>query len=218
MGEAKLIFIVIFMVIALIRAIRNNAPAKPEDKQAGAEAAVNRRRVQSDIDAFLSEVGAAPAQAPARERPTPAPQRARRQETSAQRRQNRGLQQRRQRQQDEGQQGQRQQAPANSRKATSPITERPPGSGISEHVDRYISQHVADHVDSKVDDLVEVDIAHSVNSHLGNRSAELPSLTQAGVDLPTSAATFRKLLRSREGARQAILLNEILARPRPLRR
>ncbi len=212
MGDAKLIFIVIFMVIALIRAIRNSAQERPQGQQADAEAAAKRRRVQSDIDAFLTEVGASPAPKQTTEPPTPAPQRARRQESAAKRRQagNR-------RRPPRPQERQRQQATARQPKDSPPITERALGSGISEHVDQYIAQHVAEHVDSNVDDHLEVDIAHSVSSHLGDRSAELPSLTQAGVDVPTTAENFRQLLRSRQGVRQAILLNEILTRPRALR-
>ena len=207
MGEAQLIFIVIFMIIALIRAIKNSAQERPDGQPAEMEAGAKRRRVQSDIDAFLSEFGAAPATKPPGERPKPTPQRSRRQESAAKRRQNAGPQ--RQRQQD-----QRQQALASTRKQTPSNIERPLGSGISEHVDKYISQHV----DSNADSLVEADIARSVNSHLGDRSAELPSLTQAGVEMPTTAATFRQLLKSRQGVRQAILLNEVLTRPRALRR
>lgn len=229
MGEAKLIFIVIFMIIALIRAIRNSAMNRPGGQQVDADAVGRRRKVQSDIDAFLSEVEASAASKAAPDSARSGSPQTRGQRTADARsqdssRKRRKREQRRQRQQQQAartppQPSRERQALAERSGRTSPVGERPLGSGISEHVATHIAQHTSTHLDSEVEDSFETDIVHSVASHLGHRSTELPALTKTTTaSVPSSATAIRQLLSSRDGVRQAILLNEILSRPRSLRR
>ena len=200
----QLILFIIFGIITLMRALNRNAQQQQPGQRANAGQPERRRRIQSDIESFLSEVRQATgAQADDEQQPPP-----KKKQTS---RPARRPQQRRR-----SRQGSRQSAkpapqprPSRSRQAL--------GSGISEHVDTYISKHVADHVDSKVDNLGKGDIAHSVEDHLGARSVEMPAV-EVIVQNDSPAAEIRRLLRTRQGVRQAILLNEVLNRPRALRR
>lgn len=208
--EFQVIIFLIFGVIALIRALSRNNQEQQANQRANAGQPDRRRRVQSDIDAFLSEVSQASGNKPQRQRPAAPP--AGRSRPQQQQR----PQQTRQRQKPRGQQSRRQQAPRPTQERSQ--SKRALGSGVSEHVETYISQHVAEHVDSKVDDYVEVDIVESVDSNLGDRAAEMPVTAESVPGQMTSAAEFRRLLRSSQGVRQAILLNEVLKRPKSLRR
>ena len=87
---------------------------------------------------------------------------------------------------------------------------------MREHVDTYIRQHVEEYVESHVDDYLDDDIVESVETHLGSRAAQMPK-SDSGPS-PDAGARFRQLLRSQDGMRQAILLNEILQRPGSIRR
>ena len=198
----KLVIILVFAIIAIVRALKNAAEDKKGGQRVNANAPERRRRVQSEIDAFLTEVGAG--------EPVP-PAQANQQKSKQQRRQQ-------QSQQQNASAASQRQAPLERQTQNSPTKERSLGSGINEHVDSYISQHVAEHIETDVDDFVEAHIVDSVESHLGDHSTELPSLTSSGPIQPTSASEFRKLLKSRSGVRQAVLLNEVLKRPSSLRR
>ena len=93
---------------------------------------------------------------------------------------------------------------------------------MREHVDTYIRQHVEEYVESHVDDYLDDDIVESVETHLGSRAggwsmSESLSSSDSGPS-PDAGARFRQLLRSQDGMRQAILLNEILQRPGSIRR
>lgn len=59
-------------------------------------------------------------------------------------------------------------------------------------------------------------VAQSVESHLGKRSTEMPRSTGTVVRKGASAEIFA-MLQDREGVRNAIVVNEILNRPRALR-
>jgi hypothetical protein len=177
----KSVFFLVFVIITIVRALKSAADEKKLGQRVDANAPERRRRVQSEIDAFLTEVSDG----------KPAPPAPANQQKSEQQRQL-STQQRRQQQSLE--------------------------SGINEYVDSYRSQHVAEHIETDVDGVVQTHIVDSMESHLGNRSAELPPLTSSGSTQPTSASEFRKLLKSRSGVRQAVLLNEVLNRPRSLRR
>ena len=213
MGKFELIVFVIFGVMALVRAVKNKPQNRPDGRQVAAEAPARRRKVQSDIDAFLSEVGVEDSSV-AKSRSKQAPGGSRRQQPAGQRRQT----MRRKRQKSQPLKTLQQQTPAKRQPKTLPAEDRARGSSISSHIDTYISQHVTEHVNHGVADAVEADIVESVESHLGNRAAELPTLTHSGDRESTRADTFRQLLKSRKGVRQAILLNEVLSRPRVLRR
>lgn len=94
---------------------------------------------------------------------------------------------------------------------------RPVGSGIREHVDAYIGQHVATHMARNVEGQVRKDIDENVRRHLGTGS-----LTGVAAEPPKqeaiSAASIAEALRQPEGMRQALLMGEILSRPKSLRK
>jgi hypothetical protein len=200
MNDLRILIFLVFGAIALVNYLRRNALARQDDQRADAEAPDRRQKAQSNIEAFLSKVGAANEKKP------------RRQQSSQQR-----SKKRRPREQQSQRRAPRQRSEQRQTEAT-PVSAHSLGTGVSEHVDTYISQHVVEHVESHVDDFVEVDIVDSVESHLGDRSAELPELTRTETPRPTTADEFRSLLRSRSGVRQAILLNEVLKKPRALQR
>jgi len=188
---------IVFLVIGLISLIRSINQAKNQKEQVNrGDAPARRQKVPSEIEAFLTEVKSAAG--------TAAPVDQREQQAARKRAKQRRRQQARR-------------ARTQTNTAPPESSQRPLGSGISEHVDSYINKHIEDYVDSKVDDLVEVDIIDTVEDHLGNRSMEMPAATKTSSDKRDAAARFRELLKSREGVRQAILLNEVLARPRCLR-
>jgi Skp family chaperone for outer membrane proteins len=193
---------IVFLVIGLISLIRTMNQAKNQNQKPQAnrgDAPPRRQKVQNEIEAFLTEVKSAAN--------TAAPDQ---QQQQAERK--RAQQLRRQ-------QAQRaRQARQQSRPAQAKTSQRSLGSGIGDHVASYISQHVEEYVDSKVDDKVEANIVRNVDRHLGNRSTEMPAATTASSGEQKVSSRFRELLKSREGIRQAILLNEILTRPRSLRK
>ena len=163
-----------------------------------------KTRVQSEIENFLAEVTGGRAKKPA---PNPERQARRRRQAEARRRQ-----QEKQRQAEEQKRQQAARAKARQKKKKRKI-----GSGIREHVDQYINQHVAAHIDHDVDEYVEATIVDSVEENLGDRDTEMPTTTGHRKG-PSAASEVAKLLRDPKGVRNAILVNEILSRPRSLRR
>jgi hypothetical protein len=90
--------------------------------------------------------------------------------------------------------------------------------GISEHVDQYITQHVAEHIDDDVTEYVEATIVNNVNDNLGDRALEMPTMaTSSGRSSTKAAEAVAGMLRDPKGVRNAIMVNEILSRPRALR-
>ena len=214
MENIQVILFVIFMVFALIRAVRRNAQEGPDDPEKQARAADQRRKIRNNIEAFLEEVRGPTADKPPEDRPVQVPERSHSQVPAAPPSQAAPPRSRQRR----PQKPRRQSMALERTEAARSIGERTLDSDIAEHVDTYISRHVAEHVDSKVDEFVKADIAKSVTSHLGDRSEELPPPTSPQTDGATRAAEFRKLLKSQNGVRQAVLLNEVLTKPRALRR
>lgn len=90
-------------------------------------------------------------------------------------------------------------------------------SSIGSHVDQYINKHVDNYLDHDVDEYVEATIVDSVDDHLGSRAQEMPSSTRPARKT-TAATSITALLRNPEGVRNAILVNEILSRPRIFRK
>jgi cell division protein FtsN len=205
----KSVFFLVFVIITIVRALKSAADEKKLGQRVDANAPERRRRVQSEIDAFLTEVSDG----------KPAPSAQANQQKSEQQRQLRTQQRRQQQaQQQYAADASQRQAPLERQANNSLTPQQSLESGINEYVDPYRSQHVAEHIETDVDGVVQTHIVDSMESHLGNRSAELPSLTSTDSTQPTSASEFRKLLKSRSGVRQAVLLNEVLNRPRSLRR
>ena len=218
MDKFQIIVVVIFMISALVRVVRRNAKNDPGIRQNPALAAKRQRKIQSDIDSFLAEVSDQSADRPASQRlqepgRIPAKPQQRRNEG-----QNHPAPHPTDPERNPGSFRHTVITPASRATQLGSVPEQPLGSGITDHVDTYISRHVSEHVDSHVDDFVEADIAESVVSHLGSRPKEIGDLTSSHTDPLTPAARFRKLLKSQNGVRQAILLNEVLTKPRILRR
>jgi hypothetical protein len=69
-----------------------------------------------------------------------------------------------------------------------------------------------------VDEYVDATIVDSVEEHLGDRKLEMPTMATSSTGTSSAAASVAKMLRNPEGVRNAIIVNEILSRPRPLRR
>lgn len=168
-----------------------------------------KSRVQSEIENFLAEVtGAAPPKR--KQQDVNQQEQRRRQEAAAKRKQR------------EAAAARRRKAAAAALAKSKQKKRQTSGSSISQHVDEYIGQHVAEHIDNDVEEYVEATIVDSVDSHLGKRDAEMPKPT-GGPSPSTSggnsaAAEVAKLLRDPKGVRNAILISEILSRPRALRR
>ncbi len=91
---------------------------------------------------------------------------------------------------------------------------RATGAGVRAHVESFIGDHVREHMDSHIDTAVRKHIDQHVQQHIGTGlSADSEEST-----LPQSVGEIRRLLQSPDGARKAILINEILTRPRSLSR
>lgn len=90
------------------------------------------------------------------------------------------------------------------------------GSGVSEHVDSFIGDHVRSHMGRDVDAFVNMDIAERVKSHLGSQSSS-PQEIVSTVAGSQEATDLLALLKTKAGVKNAILVNEILSRPRSLR-
>ena len=91
---------------------------------------------------------------------------------------------------------------------------RASGAGVRAHVESYIGDHVREHMDSHIDASVTQHIDQHVKRHIGTGlSADAEEST-----LPQSVSEIRSLLQSPDGVRKAMLINEILTRPRSLSR
>lgn len=91
------------------------------------------------------------------------------------------------------------------------------GSGLRDHVESYIGDHVKSHMGRDVDAHVKKEIDERVKSHLGSQSSQ--AVEMSGKPANEHAATdLLKALKSPEGVRQAIMVHEVLSRPRALRR
>ena len=206
----KLVILVIIGVLSLASSIIKNAREKKKNAQRAEAAPKLKQRVESEIDAFLTEVGArAPDAVPPPRKQSP---RAR---------------QPQHRRQKLSQSGTR--VPQPRRRQRSGLTAQPKsstvgslavhdvGTGINKHVESYIADHVAENVGSDVSDHVRTDIVQSAQSHLGLRSSEMPSPTE-NAHVTSRADSIRRTLQQPEGVRQAIVLYEVLKHPVALRR
>lgn len=214
----QLIVIVAFFAFSMIRGLMKSAKENAEKQARLAQRGdPNRKqRVQGEIDAFLSEVsGGRGEQKPKRRRKGGQ----RSQENKQQAQRDRAELQRQQqiKQRREATRARRQ---AESQAATAPERRMGSmGSGISEHVDEYITQHVEEHIDNDVEEYVEATIVDSVEAHLGTRRSQMPE--QIGVrskERSAAAKSVVTMLKDPKGVRNAILINEILAPPRGLRK
>lgn len=207
----KLLFIIVFFAFSIIRGMIKSATEKAEKERRLAQRGdPNRKqRVQGEIDAFLSEVSGG-----GQRKQEPRGQKSLEKKQQAQRDQQEHQRQQQIRQKRESIRARRQ---AESQAATAPT--RRVGSGVSEHVDQYINQHVHEHLDSDVEEYVEATIVDSVDAHLGTRQSQMPEQTRSSSSRNSGAAkAVVALLRDPVGIRNAIVVNEILAKPRSLRK
>jgi len=208
MNKLSILIIGIISLISLINSIIKKAREKERNARRGDIAPAQQQKVQSEIDAFLSEVGVRPSGAPPKTlvaQPGPPPQRRKKQARPAARKEQprRHMATKLSQQQSLG--------------AARHSVVHKVGSGISEHVETFIAEHVTGHLDHGVDETVQADIVQSVKRHLGVRSEEMSALT-GNAQVTSLAAEFRELLQSPEGIRRAIILNEVLRRSPALRR
>ncbi len=93
-----------------------------------------------------------------------------------------------------------------------------PGSGVGSHVDSFIGQHVNSHIGKQIGDAVQRDINDQVRSHLGEDKNKQAPPAATSTHGSAAAGDLLKALRSPEGVRQAILISEVLGKPKALRR
>lgn len=88
------------------------------------------------------------------------------------------------------------------------------GEGVARHVEQAISAHVRQHVGSAISESVRRDIGEHVEATFGQDAAGGAAMAgQTG-----GAAGIRRILKSPGGVQQAMLVSEILNRPRIFRR
>lgn len=106
--------------------------------------------------------------------------------------------------------------------SSAPSTQKPKdsrsvGSGVAAHVESFIGGHVNAHIGQNFDNTVKRDMAERVKSDLGSQSSR-PVEMSASDKGSLAAENLLVALRSPEGIRHAILVNEILSKPRALRK
>jgi len=103
-------------------------------------------------------------------------------------------------------------------------SEKELGSSVRKHLAAHMEP---DNVDLQVENYLAHDVQASVSEHLGRFAAEESKTTATRLETTTGVtspavgvtpAAMLQLLQSPQGIRQAILLSEILQRPRALRR
>ena len=183
---------------ALVKAA-NDGKGVPQNPQAQVRQQQRTTKVQSEIEAFLqSATGQSP----------PPPPTNQQQQRSANREAEIARRERRKRAEANRQQEElrRQEAQRKS---------RPSSSRISEHVDQFINQHVEEFIDDDVEEYVEATIVDSVDAHLGKRDEGLETTPKK---VSQTAKAVVNLMKQPQGIRNAILVNEVLQRPRVLRK
>ena len=203
--DIRLIVFLVIIVFKVIQSVAKKATENAERQRRMAQRGNpdRKRRVQNEIEAFLSNVGGT--NRPPQQKNEEARQRRERQKQQA-------IAKRRQQEE-----RRRRREAAAAQKQSHREQEHRVGSGINEHVDEYINKHVSEHIDNDVEEYVEATIIDNVEEHLGVRTEEMPATTTAGSESSAAAEAVAAMLRNPEGVRNAILLNEILTRPRTLR-
>ena len=230
--EIKVIVIIVIMFFSMIQSLTKASKEKQEkaaqEKRRAEAADPNRRqRVQSEIESFLSEVTGQRAQNSAPVDLETEREQERRRQASEEKRRRQLEAKRRQKQQQQRQQVAKIQGDARSssdstsrlaqQEQTNTAGPRQIGSNIGARVQNHIGQQSSSKKSTNaVSEYVDTTIVKSVNEHLGRRSAEMPPPTTVAKG-NMAAANIADLLRSPAGIRNAILVNELLSRPRALR-
>lgn len=88
------------------------------------------------------------------------------------------------------------------------------GSAVARHVETAITAHVRQHVGTGISESVRRDIGEHVEAAFGrDATGAAPAVRQGGA-----AESIRQILKSPRGVQQAMLVSEILNRPRIFRR
>ena len=200
----KLIIFALFVGFSIFSSLMKSAKEKREREKAlarrraaglGEDGPLQKpkKSVQSQIESFLNEVGnggAAPKQQK-KSRQQQEQEAAKKRKQQAVRRRKREIAERKreiaERKRQHQQSSKQQKAAAHQKKRVSPEVPQP-----------------------------HETIAQSVESHLGKRNTEMPPSTRSTVRRAASAEIF-SMLQDSEGVRNAIIVNEILNRPKSLR-
>ncbi len=221
----KLIVFLIIITFSIIKSMIDKAAERkaqlprPPIVRPPAE---HKARVQSEIESFLSEVKAGNAgeimAQPGQQTvmmDVPRPQ----QEARSPLPQNRPQPQRNQGQSKGGgnkQKNQSQQKQQKKKKSQETVARNQAaavGSGVREHVDQHIGQHVQQHMKNQIAEQVKNDMTGNLR-----RAADAKEATADAKGTNPSAVAILESLKSPIGMRQAMILNEVLSRPRALRR
>lgn len=223
--NVKLIFFLIVIAFSVVQSIIKAATEKAEarKKQERVGRPAGNDRVQSEIDSFLQEVtGRQPANRQGnRAAANDDIQAQRDQERADNRREEANVRRRAAQATSQLAAAKQKKKRANAAPQTGQSRSRKPnerriGSSVSEHVDSYIGKHVDTYLDHDVDEYVENTITKSVQSHLGGAGdASRPSI--AARRKTKTATNVAALMKDPQGVRNAILINEILSRPRSTR-
>ncbi len=194
-----IVFIIAGLVQALAPVFKAISEANEKAKrEALAKAGGSRSGSRKDTDSFLPQMTQQGApQQPNAARSTDATGASRRQAARPKKKQN---------------------APAAKPASKSTPAAAPRGSGVGSHVDSYISQHVKSHIGQQIGDAVKNDISDQVRSHLGDDKNKPTAPGAATTHGSAAAGDLLSALRSPQGVRQAIIISEVLGRPKSLRR
>lgn len=197
------LFVFISVIVGMINSARQAAAKKAEEQQRTQAQRPAMTAAQESMARFLD--GLPPAS---------------NQQNTNQRPQSQQVQSGRPQQRQKQQQKKNQQKPAASNQQQQVAKTQKPrnlGSGVAQHVDSFIGDHVRSHMGRDVDNFVQKDIEERVKSHLGSQSSAPVEMLATGQS-SFSAENILSVLKTPAGVRQAILVNEILSRPKSLRK
>jgi flagellar biosynthesis GTPase FlhF len=89
------------------------------------------------------------------------------------------------------------------------------GSGVAAHVESYIGEHVKSHIGRDIDAAVKRDITDRVRKNLRSDRVD-PTLELEPAPRTDSATEYLSFLKDPRSVRQAMIINEILSRPKIL--
>ena len=192
------LFVLISVIVGMINSVKQAAA-----KNAAAPQRPPMARSQESLAKFLEGVPPADRQQATDQRPQNQP--------------NQGSRQQQRQKQPQKKNSQKQPTASQQQQSTKGEKNRKVGSSVSEHVDSFIGDHVRSHMGRDVDNFVKKDIDERVRSHLGSQSSK-PVEMSASDTGSAAADDILSVLKTPAGVRHAILVNEILSRPRSLRK
>lgn len=215
-GIVTFIIIVVAIVQALAPVFQAISKANEKSKLAPGNSGGGMNNMNSSVpsdSSFLPELNQQGVPRPAARAPRPQ-QNQRPQKSQNSRNAQRGQQSR-----------QKQQQPAKNKNAPQKGSANPSisgprssGSGVGAHVESFIGQHVKSHIGKQISDAVKNDINDQVRSHLGDDKNQPAAPAAATTHGSAAAGDLLAALRSPQGVRQAILISEVLGKPKALRR